>query len=101
MHEFNKAGAEPFKRARHGEGIIFGNSKEIGESMYHTLVTRDTTPQEGEDQLRQPQMENHKSGALIAQQGVKTAFQSANLRESPFEQAVKKQTFAAKCEKIE
>ena len=54
MHEFNKAGAEPFKRARHGEGIIFGNSKEIGESMYHTLVTRDTTPQEGEDQLRQP-----------------------------------------------
>ena len=66
--------------------------------MYHTLVTRDTTPQEGENQLRQPQMENHKSGALI---GVKTAFQSANRRESPFEQAVKKQTFAAKCEKIE
>ena len=48
MQEFNKAGAEPCKRKRFGEGIIFGNSKEIGESMYHTLVTRDTTPYEGQ-----------------------------------------------------
>jgi hypothetical protein len=65
MQEFNKAGAEPCKRKKFGEGIIFGSSKEIGESMYNTLVTRDTTPQEGQgEDLRQLQIENHRSGVV-------------------------------------
>jgi len=86
MHEFNKAGAEPFKRARHSEGIIFSNAKEIGESMYHTLVTRDTTPQEGDDYLKQLQLENLRGGVVV-QDGAKSPFQpsSAKPGESPFD----------------
>ena len=45
MPEFNKAAAEvPIKRKRPDAGIIYERGKEIGESMYQTLVTRDTTP---------------------------------------------------------
>jgi len=47
MSEFNKAVVEQgaaSKRKRLDGGIIFENAKEIGESMYHTLVTRDATP---------------------------------------------------------
>ena len=40
VREFNQAGQEaPNKRQRTGEGIIFENGKEIGESMYQSLVT--------------------------------------------------------------
>ena len=46
MHEFNRAStdAAPNKRKRIGEGQIYEQGKVNGESMYHNLVTRDTTP---------------------------------------------------------
>lgn len=51
MNEFNKAfveGGQPgnfgMKRKRMGEGIFSSDARETGENMYHTLVTRDTTP---------------------------------------------------------
>lgn len=50
MHEFNKAGADiyPSKRQRlDGCIMLDGEAKEIGESMYKTLVTRDNTPSGG------------------------------------------------------
>jgi len=41
MHEFNRASAEaPSKRKRTDSGIIFENGKDIGESMYQSLVNR-------------------------------------------------------------
>ena len=44
MPEFDKADV-PNKRKRMDEGFILGHSsKEIGESMYQSLITRDTTP---------------------------------------------------------
>lgn len=52
MHEFNKTVASsneaPNKRRRL-EGMIFESGKEPGESMYQTLVTRDSgvTPHTG------------------------------------------------------
>ena len=45
MHEFNKAGIEvPNKRKRTEDVYVFEGANEKGESMYQTLVTRDTTP---------------------------------------------------------
>ena len=46
MHEFNRASTDsaPNKRKRIGEGQIYEQGKVNGESMYHNLVTRDTTP---------------------------------------------------------